>query len=89
MTVKITIADYGVGNLLNVARAFQHCGADVHITENPAEIAGAERLVVPRRRRLRGQHQRTDAARLRRRNQTLCGIGAPAVRDLCRHADAV
>ena len=31
MTVKITIADYGVGNLLNVARAFQHCGADVHI----------------------------------------------------------
>ncbi len=47
MTIKITIADYGVGNLLNVARAFQHCGADVHVTENPTEIAGAERLVVP------------------------------------------
>jgi len=47
MTIKITIADYGVGNLLNVARAFQHCGADVHITENPAEVTGAERLVVP------------------------------------------
>jgi glutamine amidotransferase len=47
MTQKITIADYGVGNLLNVARAFQHCGADVHITENPNEIAEAERLVVP------------------------------------------
>lgn len=47
MTIKITIADYGVGNLLNVARAFQHCGADVHVTENPAEIADAERLVVP------------------------------------------
>lgn len=47
MTINITIADYGVGNLLNVARAFQHCGASVHVTENPAEIAGAERLVVP------------------------------------------
>lgn len=47
MTSKITIADYGVGNLLNVARAFQHCGADVHVTENPTEIANAERLVVP------------------------------------------
>lgn len=47
MTIKITIADYGVGNLLNVARAFQHCGADVHVTDKPHEIAGAERLVVP------------------------------------------
>jgi glutamine amidotransferase len=47
MTVKVTIADYGVGNLLNVVRAFQHCGADVHVTEDPATIAGSDRLVVP------------------------------------------
>lgn len=47
MTKKITITDYGVGNLLNVVRAFQHCGADVHVTEDPMEIASAERLVVP------------------------------------------
>ena len=47
MGIKVTIADYGVGNLLNVVRAFQHCGADVHVTENPADIADAERLVVP------------------------------------------
>jgi glutamine amidotransferase len=47
MTVKVTIADYGVGNLLNVVRAFQHCGADVHVTEDPAAIAGSDRLVVP------------------------------------------
>ena len=47
MTIKITIADYGVGNLLNVARAFQRCGADVHVAENPFEITRADRLVVP------------------------------------------
>lgn len=47
MGIKVTIADYGVGNLLNVVRAFQHCGADVYVTENPTDIAGAERLVVP------------------------------------------
>jgi len=47
MSSRITIADYGVGNLLNVVRAFQHCGADVQVTEDPAEIINAERLIVP------------------------------------------
>jgi glutamine amidotransferase len=47
MGIKVTIADYGVGNLLNVVRAFENCGADISVTENPADIANAERLVVP------------------------------------------
>ncbi|WP_432240586.1 imidazole glycerol phosphate synthase subunit HisH [Herbaspirillum robiniae] len=47
MAAKITIADYGVGNLLNVVRAFEHCGADVRVTEDPADVAVAERLIVP------------------------------------------
>lgn len=34
-------------NLLNVARAFEHVGAEVTITESPQEAAQADRLVVP------------------------------------------
>lgn len=33
--------------MLNVARAFEHAGADVSITEDPAVALIAERLVVP------------------------------------------
>jgi imidazole glycerol-phosphate synthase subunit HisH len=45
--VRVTILDYGMCNLLNVARAFEHCGADVSVVEDPAAARGAERLVVP------------------------------------------
>lgn len=45
--VRVTILDYGMCNLLNVARAFQHCGADVSVVEDPAAARAAERLVVP------------------------------------------
>jgi glutamine amidotransferase len=44
---RITLLDYGMCNMLNVARAFQHVGADLHITEDPAEVQKADRLVVP------------------------------------------
>ncbi|QDQ25719.1 imidazole glycerol phosphate synthase subunit HisH [Chitinimonas arctica] len=47
MCSKITLLDYGMGNLLNVARAFEHCGADVTITEDASLALAAERLVVP------------------------------------------
>ncbi|MDP3559144.1 MAG: imidazole glycerol phosphate synthase subunit HisH [Legionellaceae bacterium] len=47
MTKKITLIDYGLANLLNVARAFEYCGVQVKITNNPAEVKVAERLVVP------------------------------------------
>lgn len=47
MTSKVTILDYGMCNLLNVARAFQVLGADVLVTEDAATAAAAERLVVP------------------------------------------
>lgn len=43
----VTLLDYGVANLLNVARAFEHCGAHVSVTENPAQVRVASRLVVP------------------------------------------
>lgn len=47
MRNKITLLDYGMCNLLNVARAFEHCGADVTITEDAAIALAAEKLVVP------------------------------------------
>jgi glutamine amidotransferase len=44
---KVTIVDYGVGNLLSVSRAFEHLGAAVTVSSDPAAIAAAERLVLP------------------------------------------
>lgn len=47
MSNKITLLDYGMCNLLNVARAFEHCGAEVSITEDPVVAQAASKLVVP------------------------------------------
>jgi imidazole glycerol-phosphate synthase subunit HisH len=44
---KVTIIDYGVGNILSVKRAFEHCGTDVTLTSNPEEILNSSRLVLP------------------------------------------
>jgi glutamine amidotransferase len=44
---KATLLDYGMCNMLNVARALQHAGADVRVTEDPRDAIAAERLVVP------------------------------------------
>lgn len=41
------IIDYGMGNLASVRRAFEECGADVFISDDPADIKEAERLVLP------------------------------------------
>jgi imidazole glycerol-phosphate synthase subunit HisH len=46
-TRKITLLDYGMCNMLNVARALEHAGADVIVTEDPKDAIAAERLVVP------------------------------------------
>lgn len=43
----IAIIDYGVGNLFSVEKAFASLGAEVEITNNPAQIKAAEKLVLP------------------------------------------
>ena len=43
----VTVIDYGSGNLLSVARALEHCGASVLVSQDPADIESAERLVLP------------------------------------------
>lgn len=43
----VTLLDYGMCNMLNVARAFEHVGADLTVTDDPRDAANADRLVVP------------------------------------------
>jgi glutamine amidotransferase len=48
MSVPVTVLDYGIGNLLNVVRALEHCGAAVTIVDKAApEHIAAPRLVLP------------------------------------------
>ncbi|MGM8060721.1 imidazole glycerol phosphate synthase subunit HisH [Vogesella indigofera] len=45
---RVTIVDYGIGNLYSVKRAFEVCGADsISISSDPAEILAADRVVLP------------------------------------------
>ena len=43
----IKIVDYGMGNLRSVQKAFEKIGAEATICTNPAELAGANKLVLP------------------------------------------
>jgi imidazole glycerol-phosphate synthase subunit HisH len=45
--MKVTVANYGIGNLLSVRRAMEHVGAAVTFAETPEDVARAERLIVP------------------------------------------
>ena len=47
MRPRAVIADYGIGNLLSVARALVTCGAAVSLSRDAASVAAADRLVVP------------------------------------------
>lgn len=44
---KITVIDYGMGNLFNVIRALEAIECDVHVTSEINEIIKAERLLLP------------------------------------------
>lgn len=46
-STKVTIIDYGVGNLLSVQRGLEKCGASVLISSDPKVILGSERVVFP------------------------------------------
>ena len=47
MSKLVTIVDYGIGNIFSVTRAFQHCGAEVLLTDKPRHILAATSLVLP------------------------------------------
>lgn len=43
----IKIVDYGMGNLRSVQKAFEKLGAEAVICTRPADLAGAEKLILP------------------------------------------
>lgn len=43
----IAVVDYGAGNLRSVAKAVEAAGGDVVVTADPAEVAKADRIVLP------------------------------------------
>ena len=49
MPMKLVVVDYGMGNLRSVAKAIEHVApeAEVVVSSNAAEIAAADRVVVP------------------------------------------
>lgn len=44
--IPVTVLDYGIGNLTSVARALQHCGADVQVLTHAGEPAKGH-VVLP------------------------------------------
>ena len=47
MPDTVALVDYGAGNLRSAARALERAGARVVVTDDPAVIAGAARIVLP------------------------------------------
>ena len=50
-TTRVTVLDYGIGNLLNVVRALEHCGATVRVAAQASEVIEGgdmpDRMVLP------------------------------------------
>lgn len=44
---KVTIIDYGVGNLLSVKRGFERCGASVTVASDSRTILTSDKIVLP------------------------------------------
>ena len=44
---RVTVIDYGIGNLHSVLKALQHLGATVELTGSPQRVAAADHLVLP------------------------------------------
>jgi glutamine amidotransferase len=44
---NVAVIDYGIGNLLSVRRALEHCGAVVTVTSDPDVILSASKVVLP------------------------------------------
>jgi glutamine amidotransferase len=48
MSTPVTVIDHGIGNLLNVVRALEHCGGTVRVVQSAsAGMSEASRLVLP------------------------------------------
>ncbi len=43
----IAIVDYGAGNMHSIARALEHVGASVRVSDDPVVVSEAEAVVLP------------------------------------------
>lgn len=43
----IVMIDYGAGNIRSVAKAFETLGADIIVTDDPLDLAKADKIVLP------------------------------------------
>ena len=46
-STRVTIVDYGSGNLHSLKNAFERIGVAAHVTSRPADILSAHKLVLP------------------------------------------
>src|SRR4051812_7519705 len=44
---RVAIVDYGMCNLDSVRRAVEECGGDVVVTDQPGDLAAADRIILP------------------------------------------
>lgn len=44
---RVTVVDYGRGNLFSLGRALDQIGAEHHVSDDPATVAAAECLILP------------------------------------------
>jgi len=47
MSRSVTIIDYGIGNILNVVRAFEQIGTEVTLAKSSSDLKQVERVVLP------------------------------------------
>jgi glutamine amidotransferase len=47
MVLMIVVVDYGMGNLRSVSKALESLGAGVRVSKDPADVARAEKLILP------------------------------------------
>ena len=47
MSLKVTITDYGVGNLYSIRRSLEMCGAEVEVITDMLKLEDAECIVFP------------------------------------------
>ncbi len=45
--MQLTVINYGAGNLPNAVRALEHVGAQVRVTDQPADVEAAQVVVLP------------------------------------------
>lgn len=45
--MTVLIVDYGMGNIASARRAIEECGGQVMVSDDPASVGAADRIIVP------------------------------------------